>query len=173
MIAIRGLLEEFDGDVSDSGVEELIDKLFDAEKENQEAFNKKVDSYLYLIKDLRGDAEKAKKESDRLAARAKRANSHADSLESRLEYVFRRLGITERKTNYHTLKFGKVGGKQKLAIDLTGWSLDPDGEGQPIPDYYIDHKAELSVERIREDLENGTTLPFAHLEERKEKLKIK
>jgi len=175
MLAIREMMEGFDGDVSDEDVEKLIDKLFDADKENQEAFDKKVDSYIWLIKELKADAKTAKEEGDRLTALAKRFNAHATKLSERLEAVFRRLGLTERKTKYHHPKFGLSGGVRKLSVDLTGWSLDPDldGEGTPVPDCYIVNKPELNVDMVREELENGGTLAFAKLEDRKEKLKIK
>lgn len=173
MLAIRDLMDNFDGEVSDPEVEELIDRLFEAAKENEDELDRKLDSYIWLIKELKGDAKTQKEEADRLHDLSKRNKEHATKLEARLEYIFKRLGFKERKTKYHTLKLGFAGGVNKLEVDLTGYTLEENGEGKPVPEHYIIRKAEINNAAIREDLENGVDVGFAYLKDKEEKLKIK
>lgn len=175
MLAIREMFDNFDGDVTDGDVAGWIDKLFEAGKENEEEFDRKVDSYIWLIKEMRNDAAGCKTESDRLSALKKRKEDHADKLVNRLAETFKRLKITERKTKYHHPKFVDKGGIRAIEYNLTGWSLDTEnpGEDKPVEACYVKTIHDLNKDAIREDLEAGKTLPFAKLKEKEPYLKIK
>ena len=180
MLELQALLENFDGDVTDDGTEAMIDRLFEAVADNEEEFHRKIDNYLYLAADYDVSAEGLKAESDRLKEIAKRKQeaSEADAakrdrLIGRLEYMLKMLGKNEVNTGKHKLKFGMPGGKQAVEYDLEGWVFEKTKGFQMIPKCYIKIKPELNKDAVREELENGGTLPFARLKEKEEKLKIK
>ena len=71
--------------------------------------------------------------------------------------------LNQRKitTDFHTFIVCKNGGKQPM--EITG----------DVPDNYKRVVYETDTEKIRKELEAGATLPFAHLEECGEHLRIK
>ena len=69
--------------------------------------------------------------------------------------------LTELKAGEYTLKIAKNGGKQPLVIDST------------VPDNFMKIKYEPDNDLIRQAIEEGKEVPFAHLEERGRHLNIK
>lgn len=119
----------------------------------------KADGYAKIIKELLGDAEKIKKEKMRLEARQKSFENRAKLLKDNLQKTMTQLGKTKFKTELFSFGIQKNGGKQALTID---------GE---VPEEY--KKKENDTDKIRQALEEGKDLSFAHLEARGESLRIK
>ncbi len=119
----------------------------------------KADGYAKIIKELLGDAEKIKSEKQRLEARQKSFENRAKLLKNNLQEVMTKIGKTKFKTELFSFNIQKNGGKQALTID---------GE---VPDTY--KKLVDDLDKIRQALENGENLPFAHLEPRGESLRIR
>ena len=72
----------------------------------------------------------------------------------------RNTGKTNFKTQLHTFRIQKNGGKRALTID---------GE---VPKEYTKTITENDTDKIRQALEDGKKLPFAHLEPQSESLRI-
>ena len=119
----------------------------------------KADGYAKIIKELLGDAEKIKSEKQRLEARQKSFENRAKLLKNNLQEAMIRLNKPKFKTELFSFNIQKNGGKQALTID---------GE---VPDTY--KKLVDDPDKIRQALENGENLPFAHLEPRGESLRIR
>ena len=83
-----------------------------------------------------------------------------DRLKNYLADVMRNTGKTNFKTQLHTFRIQKNGGKRALTID---------GE---VPEEYTKIVIENDTDKIRADLEAGKKLPFAHLEAQGESLRI-
>lgn len=119
----------------------------------------KADEYAKIIKELLGDAAKIKEEKNRLEQRQRAFENRAKLLKENLQGTMKQLGKTKFKTNLFSFNIQKNGGKQALTIDGI------------VPDEF--KKLETDNERIRQALENGEELPFAHLESRGESLRIR
>lgn len=119
----------------------------------------KADGYAKIIKELLGDAEKIKSEKQRLEARQKSFENRAKLLKNNLQEAMTKIGKTKFKTELFSFNIQKNGGKQALTID---------GE---VPDTF--KKLVDDSDKIRQALENGENLPFAHLEPRSESLRIR
>ena len=119
----------------------------------------KADGYAKIIKELLGDAEKIKSEKHRLEARQKSFENRAKLLKNNLQEAMTKIGKTKFNTELFSFNIQKNGGKQALTID---------GE---VPDTY--KKLVDDPDKIRQALENGEKLPFAHLEPRGESLRIR
>lgn len=121
----------------------------------------KADAYAKIIKELLGDAEKAKAEKQRLEARQKAFENRAKILKNNLQQIMTQIGKTKFKTDLFSFNIQKNGGKQQLEID---------GD---VPEEYTKVVIENDVDKIRAELEAGKKLPFAHLKARGESLRIK
>ncbi len=121
----------------------------------------KADNYARIIKELLGDAEKIKKEKLRLEERQKAFENRAKLLKDNLQNTMIQLEKKKFKTELFSFSIQKNGGKQTLAID---------GE---VPEEYTKTIIENDTDKIRQALEDGKELPFAHLESRGESLRIR
>ncbi len=119
----------------------------------------KADNYAKIIKELLGDAKKIKEEKQRLDVRQKSFENRAKFLKDNLQNTMKEIGKTKFKTELFSFSIAKNGGKQGLTID---------GD---VPDSF--KKLETDKDKIREALEEGQELPFAHLEPRGESLRIR
>lgn len=120
----------------------------------------KADGYAKIIKEmeLKRDARKAE---------AKRLTDSASVLDNRIKYLKQNLfntmkqtGKTNFTTNLFTFRIQKNGGKRALTID---------GD---VPAEYTKTIIENDTDKIRQALEEGKELPFAHLEAQGESLRI-
>ena len=144
----------YDEDVDE---EMILDTLEAIEGEIED----KADNYAYIIAEILNDANACKKEKDRLEKRQKNLENKAKNLKKNLAEIMKNTGKTNFKTQLHTFRIQKNGGKRALTID---------GE---VPDEYQKTIIENDTDKIRQALENGENLPFAHLEPREESLRIK
>lgn len=118
----------------------------------------KADNYAFIINELLADANVCKEEKIRLEKRQKQFEKKAKRLKKALETIMKETGKTNFKTSLFTFRIQKNGGKQALTID-----------GKVTKEYM---KLENDTDKIRQALEEGKSLPFAHLEPRGESLRI-
>lgn len=135
----------------------ILDTLEGIEGEIEE----KADNYAKIIKEILGDAEKIKKEKERLDKRQKSFENKAKYLKQNICESMKKTGKTKLKTDLFTFNIVKNGGKQALTIN---------GE---VPKEYTKTIIENDTEKIRADLEAGKELPFAYLEPKGENLRIR
>lgn len=121
----------------------------------------KADNYAKIIKELEAKANARKEEAKRLTSTAKTFENRAKTLKSNLFNAMKETGKTKFATNLFSFNIAKNGGKRSLTID---------GE---VPEEYTKTVIENDTDKIRQVLESGENLPFAHLEPRGESLKIK
>ena len=120
----------------------------------------KADNYAYIIAEILNDANACKAEKDRLEKRQKSLENKGKNLKKNLTEIMRNTGKTNFKTQLHTFRIQKNGGKRALTID---------GE---VPKEYTKTITENDTDKIRQALEDGKKLPFAHLEPQSESLRI-
>lgn len=121
----------------------------------------KAENYAKIIKELELKRDARKLEAKRLTNSANIFDNRINTLKQNLFNAMKQTGKTKFSTNLFSFSVVRNGGKQTLTID---------GE---VPGEYIKTVIENDTEKIREALENGQKLSFAHLEERKESLRIK
>lgn len=121
----------------------------------------KADGYAKIIRELETKKEARKVEAKRLTDSAKVFENRVNNLKKNLFNTMKQTGKTKFSTNLFSFNIVTNGGKQSLTID---------GD---VPEEYTKTKIENDTEKIRQALENGEDLPFAHLEPRGESLRIK
>lgn len=120
----------------------------------------KADNYAYIITEILNDANACKVEKDRLEKRQKSLENKAKNLKKNLAEIMKNIGKTNFKTQLHTFRIQKNGGKRALTID---------GD---VPVEYTKTIIENDTDKIRQALEDGKELKFAHLEPQSESLRI-
>lgn len=120
----------------------------------------KADNYAYIIAEIKNDVNACKAEKTRLEKRQKVLENREDRLKNYLADVMRNTGKTNFKTQLHTFRIQKNGGKRALTID---------GD---VPKEYTKTIVENDTDKIRQALESGKELSFAHLEPQSESLRI-
>ena len=131
----------------------ILDTLESIEGEIEE----KADNYAVIIKELLGDAEICKQEKLRLEARQKSFENRAKLLKVMIE-----TGKTKFKTSKFSFGIQKNGGLAPLWVDE---------DYSNIPQKYL--KVEPDNIKIRQALDTGENIMFAHYEERGESLRIR
>lgn len=121
----------------------------------------KAENYAKIIKELLAQADKFKKEKERLEARQQAYENRAKYLKETLFNAMQITGKTKFKTGLFSFGIQKNGGLQPMEII-------PDID---IPEEYL--KKEPDNKLIREMLEKGVELPFACLKERGQHLVIR
>ena len=144
----------YDEDVDE---EMILDTLEGIEGEIED----KADGYAKIIKELEVRRDARKVEAKRLLDSAKILDNRVNSLKQNLYNTMKQTGKTKFTTDLFAFNIAKNGGKQPLVID---------GE---IPKEYTKTVIENDTEKIRQALENGEVLSFAHLESRGESLRIR
>lgn len=120
----------------------------------------KADNYAYIIAEIKNDVNACKAEKTRLEKRQKVLENRENRLKNYLADIMKNTGKTNFKTQLHTFRIQKNGGKRALTID---------GE---VPAEYTKTVTENDTDKIRQALEEGKKLPFAHLEAQGESLRI-
>lgn len=144
----------YDEDVDE---EMILDTLEAIEGEIED----KADGYAKIIKELEAKRDARKAEAKRLTDSAKGFENRINVLKQNLFNSMKQTGKTKFATELFSFNIAKNGGKQALTID---------GE---VPVEYTKTIIENDTDKIRQALEEGQELPFAHLEPRGESLRIK
>jgi len=121
----------------------------------------KADNYAKIISELEAKVAIRKAESKRLAESAKVYENRIKKLKANLFDSMKNVGKLKFSTDLFNFSIVQNGGKCPLKID---------GE---VPEEYKKTILEDDTDKIREFLEAGNELPFAHLESRGESLRIK
>ena len=121
----------------------------------------KADNYAKIIKELEAKQNARKEEAKRLTESAKVFENRVKALKNNLFNAMKETGKTKFATNLFSFNIAKNGGKQALTID------------SEVPAEYTKTVIENDTDKIRQALENGEKLSFAHLEPRGESLRIK
>ena len=121
----------------------------------------KANNYAKIIKELEAKQNARKEEAKRLTESAKVFENRVKALKSNLFNSMKATGKTKFATDLFSFNIAKIGGKQTLTID---------GE---VPEEYTITITENDTDKIRQALEKGEKLTFAHFEPRGESLRIK
>lgn len=121
----------------------------------------KADSYAKIIKEFEALREARKTEAKRLNESASVLDNRIKFLKGNLFNVMKETGKTKFNTELFSFNICKNGGKQALTID---------GD---VPEEFTKTIIENDTDKIRQALEDGENLSFAHLEPRGESLRIK
>ena len=150
--------------VADMLYEEEIDEqcILDTLESIEGEIEDKADNYAIIIKELLANTEVSKQEKLRLEARQKSFENRAKFLKDRLEEVMKETGKTKFKTAKFSFGIQKNGGLAPLWIDE---------DYSNIPQKYL--KVEPDNTKIRQALDSGENIIFAHYEERGESLRIR
>ena len=141
----------------DADEEMILDTLEAIEGEIED----KADNYAKIIKELEAKQNARKEEAKRLTESAKVFENRVKALKSNLFNSMKATGKTKFATDLFSFNIAKNGGKQTLTID---------GE---VPEEYTKTITENDTDKIRQALEKGEKLTFAHFEPREESLRIK
>lgn len=151
--------------------ETVLNMLYDEDADEQMILNTlesiegeiedKADNYAKIIKELEAKRDARKNEAKRLNDSAITFDNRIKSLKQNLFNTMKETGKTKFATNLFAFNIVKNGGKQAIEID---------GE---VPEQYTKTIIENDTDKIRQALENGENLPFAHLKARGESLRIK
>lgn len=135
--------------------------IFDTLESIEGEIEDKADNYAKIIKELEAKQNARKEEAKRLTDSAKVFENRVKALKNNLFNAMKETGKTRFATNLFSFSIARNGGKQALTID---------GE---VPEEYTKTVIENDTDKIRQALENGENLSFAHLEARGESLRIK
>lgn len=141
----------------DTDEQMILDTLESIEGEIED----KADNYAKIIKELEARREARKKEAKRLNDSATIFDNRIKNLKQNLFNAMKETGKTKFATDLFSFNITKNAGRQALEID---------GE---VPEEYTKIIIENDTDKIRQALENGENLPFAHLKARGESLRIK
>lgn len=121
----------------------------------------KADSYAVVITQFKNQSDAIDAEIKRLRKRKEAVDNSIDRMKARIKEAMELMGKTEIKTDLHTFKIQKNGGKQAMKITAD------------VPDEFQRIVYETDTEKIRKTLESGEELPFAELLPRGTQLRIK
>lgn len=149
--------------VLDKLLDENVDEqmIYDTLESIQGEIEDKADNYAKIIAELEAKSNARKSEAKRLTESAKVIDNRIKTLKDNLFNSMKAINKTKFSTDLFSFSIVKNGGKLPLTID---------GE---VPEDYKKAVLEVDNDKIREALEQGNKLPFAHLEERSERLSIK
>ena len=125
----------------------------------------KLENYCKVIKNLDGDITAIDAEIERLSKMKKTRKNNIDRLKQYMFDSMKATGNNKIKGNLFTIAIQKNGGKIPVVMDTSDTAV--------IPDELVRIKEEPDLDKIREALESGVKLEFAHLGERGESLRIK
>lgn len=126
----------------------------------------KADGYAYVIDSINADIDTIDNEIKRLQARKKTLTANVDSIKRNLYNAMLAIGKRKLKTAKHSFTIAKNGGKIPVVYA-------PVIEIEKIPAEFVKVEWDVDKDAVREYLESGNELDFAHLGERGESLRIK
>ena len=142
--------------------EELDEQLFN---DTLEALTGELEvkgaGYVAVIQQLDMEAKKAKEIAEAFKMKADARINAIGRMKDALKVAMTRIGTDKIDAGDYTIKLQKNGGKQPMLIT------------DEVPNDYLKVIYEPDKEKIRQVLEEGTELSFAHLEERGKHIAIK
>ncbi len=149
----------------DEQAEELNQWFRDLSKSKLEERDRKIDNYCALIAESEARATTRKLEAKRLADRARVDENKAKSLKSMLQHFFECQNLKSLETTRYRVRLSQNGGKLPVVFNEAYSVLHIDEE-------FVQVSKSPNLTAIREALEEGVDLPFAHLGERGKGLRI-
>ena len=152
-LAEIGLEEDVDAEV-------FVDTLEAVEGE----YDDKIEGYCKVIKNIEGDIDAVKKEIERLTARKKNMENNVQRMKDAMFNSMKVLGKTTAGGTILKASIQKNGGKLPLIVEK---------DAKDLPDEFKVVEFKPDNMAIREALECGRELEFAHFGERGETIRIK
>lgn len=121
----------------------------------------KAEGYVCVAKELEAEADKFDKEIERLIKNRDSLRNNAKRVKATLLSAMDLIDKPKLTTEHFRVSIARNGGLQPMKI--TG----------DVPEEYLIYKPEPDNKKIREALDNGLALDFAHLEERGRYLNIR
>lgn len=148
--------------VADMLYEEEIDEqcILDTLESIEGEIEDKADGYAKIIKELESKRDARKAEAKRLTDNATLFDNRIKRLKQNLFNSMKIRGKTKFTTDLFTFRIQKNGGKRALTID------------GKVPKEYTKIIVENDTDKIRQALESGKEISFAHLEPHSESLRI-
>ncbi len=154
---------------------EAKEMLYDEEKDTETVLNtldcidcmieEKADGYAKMIKYVEGQIVIAKSERERLYQREKMLEKRCKTMKEHLKQCMEVTGKTKFQTALYSFSIAQNGGVQPVKVDA---------DVNDIPtEYLIPQPPKPDTNAIRKALEEGATLHFAHLEEKRTSLRIR
>lgn len=163
LLALNGLLDEREGDISDPDVSAAFDAWFDEIAQDQAS---KLESCVGLLSTWEMEIVAAKSEVDQWAAKVRTREKRRDHFKARLKQFLELTGQPKATTSHgRTLSIRANGGKLPLDLDDP---LDP----AKVPDSLCRIRREIDRAAVIAALEAGEDLPFARLLPRGSHLRI-
>ena len=155
LIAFQEMCNDPDAELDEQAVKDTLEAI-------EGSYDAKVEAWLKVIKNLDAEKEAVKAEADRLVKRATTIKNNIDRMKNTL---ISSMQLTGRKTAGELLKatVANNGGKLPLIVD----------ENAELPEKYQKVEIKPNNEAIREALDKGEELPFAHYGERGVHINIK
>ena len=155
LIAFQEMCNDPDADLNDEAIKDTLEGL-------EGSFDDKVECWVKVIKNLSGELTAVKEEADRLTKRTRTIKNNIDRMKRAL---ITSMELTGRKTAGNVLKatVAQNGGVKPIVID----------ENAEIPFEFQKVTVEPNNEAIRDALDHGKELPFAHFGERGVHINIK
>lgn len=164
MAALRDLLAEVGGDVSDEAAEAALDQWL---QEHADDLTEKLEDYRYMMRQLEASAAFRRSEAAVRLEAAKRDEANVERMKRRLMEFFRAHEM--RRVDLPSGGWFSVsanGGKTPVELLVPPESL-PEAWRRAAVTYYAETDA------IRAALEAGDALPFARLGERGQHLRVR
>ena len=125
----------------------------------------KADDYIYVMQSMDDQLANISSEIKRLTEMKSAIEDNKKRMKDALYKSMKSMGKDEIKTDFHSVKISKVGGKRKMVLDVE--------DVDKLPLKYVRTTRVPDTDAIRKDLEAGMELTYAHLEERGETVRIK
>ncbi len=162
---LSDFLTESGGDITDEALELEIDKWLASLGAERDV---KIDNYCALIKEFEAKAEARKEEAARVENLAIVDANNAARLKSRLHEFFKAHNLDKIETLRFKVARQKNGGALPVILDASAVEAP-----ELIPEPYRRVTYSANVGMIADDLKAGVEIPFAHLGERGEHLRIR
>ena len=120
----------------------------------------KADGYAAVIAEIDASIKKFDGEIDRLTKRRDAMKNSVKKMKEALFSAMKTMNMDEIKTDFHKFKIVNNGGKR--ALEVTG----------EVPERFTKVTIEPDNDKIREAIEAGEDISFAHLKERGQHLRI-
>ena len=148
--------------------QEEIDRLLQEQLVREGQIEAKIDNYIRYIRHLEAVAAARQEESDRLHQLVQSSMSKVASMKQALKDGLKILGKPKLSTPHHEISVRKNGGKEPLIIEP---SANPENLDQGWVKIVVTKR--IDTDLIRQALENGEVLDFAHLGQRGDHLSIR
>jgi hypothetical protein len=162
--ALHDLLTECGGELADEESEAAIDQWL---AETSLALEKKINGYVWLVREFEGRADVREQAAKALMASAGADANQAKRLKARLKSFLEVCGLSKLQTEHFKLSIQANGGALPLIVPES-WKNDPANA----PEKFHRRKIELNNEAIKNAIRNDEDTHGAYLGDRGTSLRI-